>query len=282
MTVPNRPFRWDLVRHDRLGGLLEGRPEHDPPYLPELIECAAKVLARSANGDLHFVGRSADSLHDLLAGALARTSHRDRLHLLPFSHRFEEPLQPAEIRQLRVNLEGLGVTPYGLARRRRPVVFADLVYGGATFTHLYGLLRDWIGDERESWEVIRLKLRFLGITSREKTGPHTRRWWQEASWTGDLPRRSVVGVSVEPWVWSYLGNEQHKITPSFRRALWSDEAVSVPRRDEKALRALAQAVTLVDRGRGREVREALARRVAAEPAFAEPWLRSLALELRRG
>nr|WP_260408568.1 hypothetical protein [Planomonospora venezuelensis] len=261
---------------------MDGRPEDELPYLPELIECAAEVLARSAGGDLYFAGRSADGVHDLLSGALARTSHRDRLHLLPFSCRFEEPLQAAEVRRLRVDLEGLGITPYGLARRRRPVVFADLVYGGATFANLYGLLRDWIGDERENWDVIRLKLRFLGITSRRKSSPNTWRWWQEASWTGDLPRRAVAGVSVEPWLWSYLGNEQHKITPSFPRALWSDEAAAVPRRDEEALSALARAAGLVERGRGRKAREALARRVAAEPAFAEPWLRSLVLELRRG
>jgi hypothetical protein len=282
VTVPNRPFRWDLIHRDRLGGLLCDRPDHEFPYPDELIGCAAKVVARSGDGDLYFVGRSADSVHDLLSGALARTPHRDRLHLLPFSYRLDGPLRTAEVRQLRANLEALGITPHGLARRERPIVFTDLVYGGATFTHLYGLLRDWISDERETWDVIRLKLRFLGITARRKTSPNTWRWWQNASWTGSLPRRAVTSVSVEPWLWSYLGNEQHKLTPSFRRTLWADEAVAAPRRDDATLIALAQAVALVELGRSRRLRDDLARRIAAEPAFTQSWLRSLPLELRRG
>lgn len=282
MRVPNRPFRWDLVRRDRLGGLLRDHPGNRFPYVDELVGCAARVVARSADGDLYFVGRSADSVHDLLSGALARTSHRDRLHLLPFSHRLEDPLRTAEVRQLRANLEALGITPYGLARRGRSIVFTDLVYGGATFTHLYGLLRDWISDERETWDVIRLKLRFLGITARKKTSPNTWRWWQNASWTGSLPRRAVMSVSVAPRFWSYLGDEQPKLTPSFRRTLWADEAVNVPRRDDETLSALAQAVALVELGRSHRVRDDLAHRIAAEPFFTQSWLRSLTLELRRG
>ncbi|MBG0818855.1 hypothetical protein [Planomonospora sp. ID82291] len=282
MTVPNRPFRWDLVRRDRLGDLLRDRPEPEFPYPDELVDCAAKVVARSADGDLYFVGRSADSVHDLISGALARTPHRDRLHLLPFSYRLEDPLQTVEVRQLRANLAAVGITPHGLARRKRPIVLTDLVYGGATFTHLYGLLHDWIRDERETWDVIRLKLRFLGITSRKKTSPNTWRWWQNAPWTGSLPRRAVTSVSVEPWLWNYLGNEQHKLTPSFRRTLWADEAVAVPCRDDETLGALAQAVALVELGRSRRVRDDLARRISAEPSFTQAWLRSLTLELRRG
>ncbi|GAB3132025.1 hypothetical protein [Microbispora hainanensis] len=55
-----------------------------------------------------------------------------------------------------------------------------------------------------------------------------------------------------------------------------------PRHDEKTLDALAEAVAVVGRGRTPEVRTALARVMAREPSFAEPWLRSLALELRHG
>jgi hypothetical protein len=282
VTNPYRPFRWDLVRRDQLGTLLDGVPEIRPVLPEALIECAAKTLARSGDGDLYFVGRSADSVFDLLSGALSGTARRDRVRLLPFSYRFEEPLLAHEVRQLRVNLEAMGVSPYGLARRSRPIVFTDLVYGGHTFTHLYGLLRDWIADEREGWEVIRLKLRFLGITSRVKSSPKAWRWWQDAGWRRELPRNAITNVSIPSGLWNYFGNYQNKIAPSFRRTLWADETVTEPRRDEKVAYALAEAVACVEWGRTPEVRAAMARHMAADPAFSQAWLRTLALELRGG
>ncbi|WP_200926297.1 hypothetical protein [Sphaerimonospora mesophila] len=281
MATPNLPFRWDLVRRDQLGTLLEGRAEPTLPYLDMLIECGAKVLARSGDGDVHFVGRSADSVFDLLSGALSATSRPDRVRLLPFSYRLEQPLLAHEVRQMRANLEAMGLSPRRLARRRRPLVLADLVYAGYTFTHLYGFLREWIDEERESWDVIRLKLRFLGITARRKTSPKTWRWWQDAAWTADLPRRNITNVSIHPYAWSYLGDHQHKLTPSFRRTRWADEAVTMPRHDDKTLDALAEAVALVERGGTSAVRTRIARQMVEEPSFAQPWLRSLVLELRR-
>jgi hypothetical protein len=282
MTTPYRPFRWDLVRRDQLGTLLDGRPEPTLSYLKPLIECAAKVLARSGDGDLHFVGRSADSVFDLLSGTLSGTSRSDRVWLLPFSYRYENPLLLHEVRQLRVNLEAMGISPHHLARRTQPIVFADLVYEGHTFTHLYGFLRDWIADERESWEVIRLKLRFLGITARKKTSPNTWRWWQDSAWTSELPRSAIVNVSISGDLWSYLGDVQEKITPSFRRTLWAEETVTEPRHNERVADALAEAVAYVERSRGHPVRTAIARHVAAEPANSQSWLRTLALELHKG
>ncbi len=52
-------------------------------FIDDLVQCAGKVLARSGNGDLVFVGRSLDSTSDLLSGALADiptedADHRDR------------------------------------------------------------------------------------------------------------------------------------------------------------------------------------------------------------
>ena len=43
------------------------------------------MLARSGNGDLVFVGRSLDSMFDLLGGALAGLADDRRLHRLPLS-----------------------------------------------------------------------------------------------------------------------------------------------------------------------------------------------------
>jgi hypothetical protein len=65
------PFRWDLVTPDRLGSLLDGTVQPSLWFLEELVDCAGKVVARGGNGDLVFVGRSLDSMFDLLSGALA-------------------------------------------------------------------------------------------------------------------------------------------------------------------------------------------------------------------
>lgn len=281
MPTPNLPFRWDLIRRDHLGALLDGRPEPDLPHLDAIVECGAKVLARSGDGDVHFVGRSADSVFDVLSGALSATGRPGRVRLLPFSAPRPGALVPHEIRQLRANMTALGLSPHALARRRTPYVLADLVDSGATFTHLYGFLRDWARDERESWDVIRLKLRFLGLTGREKTSPKTRRWWQNAAWTAELPRRNVTNVSVDWGTWCYLGNSQHKLTASFRHDSWASASVTVPAHDDRTLDALAEAVAFVERGRTGEVRERIARHLSREPSFTEPWARSLALALRR-
>jgi hypothetical protein len=282
LPARNEPFRWDLVNRDQLGSLLEGCAEPDLWYLDDLTRCAAQVVARSADGDLYFVGRSADSVHDLLGGAMAATSWRDRLHILPFSRRGGvDSLTRDEVLQWRGNLAAARLAPAELARRRRPVVFVDLVLYGYTFTSLYQLLRGWIDEERAQWDVIRTKLRFIGITRRGRTSPNTWRWQQHAGWPAALPARAIVNVSIDWRVWSQLGDRQYKTTLSFHSSRWSDESIREPLHNPAARQALAEAVAVVEHGRKREIRHQLARLMAAEPAFAERWLRSLAVELRR-
>ncbi|MFB9235590.1 hypothetical protein ACFFWC_08565 [Plantactinospora siamensis] len=279
---PTGPFRWDLVRPDQLGGLLESVPEPDLWFLPDLVRCAGQCLARSANGDLYFVGRSPDSIFDLLSGALAATSWRDRCHRLPLSL-WSDPdaLTPAQVAQLRTNLGQLGITPHRLARRRRPVMFVDLVYGGRTYENLFRLLHSWVTEERAAWSVIRTKLRFIGITRQTKTSPNTWRWHQAAPWAALLPRSALIGVSLDRMVWSHLGDHQHKVTRSFPVASWLDEDTRQPARDPKALAALAEALALVAYGRSLDGRFALAATIIGEPTMRESWLRSLVAELRR-
>ncbi|MEU7800820.1 hypothetical protein AB0B10_16280 [Micromonospora arborensis] len=76
------PFRWNLVTPDRLGSLLNEDCRPDLWFAAELVDCSARVLARSGGGALHFVGRSMDSMYDLLTGVLAEDP---RLMRLPFS-----------------------------------------------------------------------------------------------------------------------------------------------------------------------------------------------------
>lgn len=272
------PFRWNLVTPDELGSLLTGTSEPDLWFLADLVACAGKVLARSRNGDLVFVGRSLDSMFDLLSGALDGDSER-ALWRLPLSFQRaaggvgrrwrRRPLTPAERARAREILTGVHVTPRGLARRRRPVAFVDVVDGGTTFTDLYDLLRDWIDEEREPWPVIRRKLRFVGVTVRRKTSPNTYRWQHEAAWTRHLPAHAVVNVSLDGRVWSYFGDYQTKLTRSFRPDRWLAE-VDGPGRDEFTRQALAEAAALVAYGRSRSGRHALARAIGREPALAQP------------
>jgi hypothetical protein len=279
---PNRPFRWDLVRPDQLGSLLDGIPEPDLFFLDDLVECAARVLARCGDGELYFVGRSVDSLFDLLSGALADTDWRARLHPLPLSlfQADGQNLTVAEVRQLRTNLAAARLAPAELMRGR-PTVFVDLVSEGSTFENLYAVLRRWIDDDRAQWDVIRRQLRFIGITARTTTSPNTWRWQQHADFAGELPAAAIRNVSIDGRLWSYFGNHQPKTAASFRRPAWSDPDVTDPRRDEKTRFALAQAVRLVERARTPEVRRLLAERLTGEPTINERWLRDLQLALRR-
>lgn len=283
------PFRWDLVTPDQLGSLPAGATPPGLGFLDDLVGCAGKVLARSGNGDLVFVGRSLDSMFDLFGGAFAGLAAGPRIHRLPLS--FQRPAVPArrprarpltgaEQAGARRILAGLGLTPHGLARRDRPATFVDVVHRGSTFTELFTLLRDWIDEEREPWPVIRRKVRFVGVTSETGTSPNAYRWQQHAPWTRLLPARSVANVSLDPWTWQYLGDHQVKLTRTFRPEHWSAD-VDGPDRDERTRQAIAEAVAVVAYGRSRAGRRALARAVGREPALAEPWLRTLVTALNR-
>ncbi|NEA33006.1 hypothetical protein [Streptomyces sp. SID13031] len=279
---PNRPFRWDLVRPDQLGSLLDGDEPTGLYRLDDLVQCAGRVLAHSGGGDLYFVGRSVDSWFDLLSGALAATSWKDRLHQVPLSlfGMDGRGFTSEELRQLRTNLAADGLAPADLMRGR-PTVFVDLVFRGSTFGNLYAILRDWIDEESAQWDVIRRQLRFVGITSREKTSPNTWRWQQQATWTAELPPAAIRNVSLDLRIWEYFGDHQPKTADSFRRTRWRDPTVATPKRDDAARAALRQAVWLVEQGRSVPSRQKLAAQLAKEPSARERWSRDLQLELRR-
>lgn len=270
----NVPYRWDLVAPDQLGSLLDGIATPEPWYLDDLVECTGKVLARSGNGDLVFVGRSLDSMFDLLSGALPDR----RIARFPLALFGSRPIARADVLRAREMAADLGITPASLARRDRPLTFVDVVYAGSTFTKIFTLLDDWIAEECETWPAIRRKLRFVGVTSRKKTSPNTWRWQQHAEWTRRLPAASVVNVSLHEWVWSYFGDVQTKLTRSYRLERWREDSGGL-QRDEWTRAALAEAVHLVELGRGKEIRRRIARAIDGEPALAEPWLRTLFRQL---
>ncbi|MEV0718159.1 hypothetical protein [Asanoa sp. NPDC050611] len=277
------PFRWDLVTPDQLGSLRNGTAEPTLWHLADLVACTGKVLARSGDADLVFVGRSLDSMYDLLGGAMTS----DRLSRLPLSFARpyagsrRRPLTPAELSEARRILASLSLTPHALSRRARPVAFVDVVHEGATFTELFELLRRWIDEDREPWPVIRRKLRFIGVTTERRTSPKTYRWQQHAPWTRQLPARSVRNVSLHPFVWSYFGDHQTKLTRSYHPDRWLADDPG-PSRDDATRQALAEAAALVAYGRSPAGRRALARSMGREPALSQSWLRTMVTTLNNG
>jgi hypothetical protein len=121
-------------------------------------------------------------------------------------------------------------------------------------------------------------IRFVGVTNQAKTSPNTYRWQQHAPWVRQLPARAVLNVSLHPWVWSYFGDHQDKLTRSYRPERWLVEADG-PDRDQRTRQALAEAAALVAYGRSQPGRRALARAIGREPALAQPWLRTLVAHL---
>ena len=264
MTQSSVPYRWALVGPDQIGSLLAGTKEPKLWFLPELIEATGKVLARSGNGDLYFVGRSLDSMFDLLGGAFADLAQRPKLRRLPFSFPRRERISPAQRARAREVCAELGLDPYALVRRQRPVTFVDVVYVGDSFTQLFTLLADWLDEWREPWNVARRKLRFVGITIR---GDDNYRWQQHRAWPARLPADSVRNVPMAWPEWDYFGNAQPKLTHSFRVERWLDEQPG-PDHGEKTRQALAEATALARAGRDAAGRRAIARAIRGEPALA--------------
>jgi hypothetical protein len=277
VPITDPPHRWDLVHPDQLGMLPHVGEKVLFPYGMELIEAAGQVIARAGGGEMFFVGRSPDSMFDLLSGALDGTDQARRLHRLAYSR----GVTPGERHAARTVLGRQGLSPRMLARSHRPVALIDRVSEGGTFDSLYLVLREWTEAEREPWSVIRRKLRFVGLTSRVKTSPNAWRWWQSRDWPAELPAGNIKNVAIDPALWSYLGDRQTKLTGSFHPGRWRAEEPDGPRHDERTRKALAEATALIEFGRGRAVRSRLVRIMTTEPAYAESWLRSLTRQLAR-
>ncbi|KHD73970.1 hypothetical protein MB27_31575 [Actinoplanes utahensis] len=162
-----------------------------------------------------------------------------------------------------------GLTPFRLARAGDPVSLVDVVSSGGTFECLYTLLRDWVREEREPWDVVRRKIRFIGIVSRGSTSPKTHRWQQHADWTSDLPAGAVSNVSMDPPLYRYLADRQTKVTRTFGPGAGGPPPI---RHDDDGRRALAEAVALVAYGRRPETRARLIRVLSAQKPYPKAWL----------
>lgn len=280
------PFRWDFSRRNRLGGLINGeRAWTYDAFSEHLLRCCARVLALAGDSDLIFVGRSPESIFDHSSGLLLDTTWFERLELLHFSMRLREESEirkehPEAIQALRSYLRRLALHPEGIATRRRPAAFIDLVATGDTFGRLITFLHDWAEEIKYDWNGVRRRIRLVGITERTKTSPKTWRWQQHAPWLPLLGGGSVKNVSVPRDLWEYLGNYQDKVSRSYTPPRWGDPALASPSYSDRQLKALRLALELFELGRVRERREQFVSLLVKEPAMKYGWFRMLVREIR--
>jgi hypothetical protein len=277
-----RPFRWDVTQRSQLGTLPDGPlPEAYDGFLEDLVECCARVVAFAGDSDLIFVGRSLECLFDLLSGLLIGTSWEDRASLLNVSLRHVEPPDAIALRNFAGTLELLGAAPSQLAVRRRPAAFVDVVASGRTFAMLFGLLKQLAADEGADWGAALHKLRFVGVTWRDWSGPDTWRWQQHADWVSELRPGAVKNVSAPYRFATYLAADVPKSSRAFQPADWTDESVLQPLHDEEALLALRLAHYLFQVGMEAGARRYFVAELRRQPAVKESWCRSLSGEVKR-
>ncbi len=279
-----KPFRWDLHKPEQLGSLLQG--ERSPAY-PEFKEdvrsCAAKVLARSQNGYLVFVGRSPESLFDYLSGVLQGSSKEHSFVQLNISNRYEHVTAIGAQRLTRLkafqdHLEACALSPRQILARRGPTMFVDLVYEGGTFGVLASYLLTWAKQEHISLKEFQPKLHFLGLTWQTHTSPNTIRWQQHADWVSRLDIRTIENISIPGRFWDYLGNWQLKVSKTNRSTDWDQEQILEPPRQETHYKALRRAFDLYSLGQ--QERRSFTRILAKEAAVEYSWFRSLISELK--
>jgi hypothetical protein len=278
-----RPFRWDIAKRSQLGGLPKVEfPEIYAGFEEDLLRCCARVTAFCGDSDIVFVGRSPDSLFDLLSGLLYDTSWRGRLSRFDVSMAYGVADEHEhEFHAISRYFEHLELSPKLLVARPRPVALVDFVAKGRTFGILLDLLHRFSLRDGVEWRAVARQVRLIGLTERTKTSPNTWRWQQHAEWVGTLRPRSIKNVAVDERLWTYLAEEQPKITHGYPAPWWGEPSYNEPPRHDDARTALAFAVHLFDLGRERNTRLDFARELARQPQMTESWLRSLVLEIKR-
>jgi hypothetical protein len=295
------PFRWNIAEEQRLGSLLAGEraaSSADINITGRLLACCVRTLALAGNSDLVFIGRSPESLFDLLSGLLTVTSWRARLTLLHFSSGYSGELEKSRgggpaLDALRAYFDALHLSPSKLAVRERPVALIDLICSGNTLHQFLLLLRDWAKEEGVDWPAVRRKIRVVGIVrdGEDRAVPRWRRRFQPYSWRSQNPWlsegelleiRELHEVAIKGDLWEYLGDVQDKTTLSYGPDSWGASEYERPYHSETTLRALRFARYFFEAGRRPATRQSFVALLAQEPAFRQEWLRRLAYEIRSG
>jgi hypothetical protein len=273
-------------------------------FLDALLACAARTIALAGDSDLVIVGRSPESLFDLLSGLLAETSWQketsQRLTLLRYSKGYtdedvERPNQCIAIKAFRIYMYTLGLSPEKLIVRERPVALIDLVCSGDTMRQLLLLIRDWAIEEKVDWPAVRRKLCVVALVRKDDETPPRPRWKQrrdgrtgrwcwrtKADWIDELLDRGALReVAICSHLWDFLGNLQAKSTPSYPPDDWGTETAARPSHQPYHLAGLRAARRLYAAGCTPETRERFATLLRGEKlAMREAWCRRLVQEVR--
>jgi hypothetical protein len=282
-----QPFRWNIAKREQLGRLVEiPQAEIYPDFLDELEDCCSRVIAFCDNSDLIFVGRSPESLFDYLSGLLAETSWASRCSILNISARgscIEEYQEdyPKAIPAIREQLEALGLSPEQIVRKARSLALVDIVSSGSTFGNITALLTQWHKEQGGAKKSLRRKLRYVGLTLREKTSPKTWRWQQQVEWAKNIPSRYIKNVSVSLTLAQYLASGQDKVSKSNPPWRWGDVELIEPPREIEHLRALGLALALYERGTLKDSRQKFSSRLSRLPSMKHRWYRALVTEIRK-
>ena len=280
-----KPFRWNLKKREQLGSLLVGeRSEIYSGYLDEVRVCAAKVVARSDNRKLIFVGRSPENLFDYLSGIMAETTWDSNLDNLNISNRFNKvktiaKTMPDKYRALKDHFEEVGISPVQLIYHKAGICFVDLVCEGFTFDRLFEFYDNWCNEEGVDKQPVLKKMRFLGITGRQKNSPNTWRWYQHAEWLESNVHISAMSISVSLQMWSHMGDYQPKMSNCNFLEKWGDDSMLDPPRDKKRLEALRTAYDIYQVSLTEKYQ--FVKELAKLQEYKEPWLRAISSELRR-
>jgi hypothetical protein len=278
------PFRWNLTRRKELGR----HAGESVPVLPPGFErrYAARIVAFAGDADLCFIGRSAESFFDYLSGVFLDTSYLKRMQLLHFSMYGDWSTEeiardfPGALPALQEYFRQVRLDPKSLRARARPVAFVDLVDTGTTMGNLMHLLRDWGERTGVAWESISPKVGIVGLTMMGKTSPKAWRWQQKVGWVSRLGLRRIKNVSLPHDLWSFLGNHQRKLAPSYTPRRWGQLDAASPPRDISHRIALAHAVALFDAACARKERLLFAKEMVRQKEIEFRWLRELVSELR--
>ncbi len=286
LDVSARPFRWNVARREQLGRLVEGQPARTyREFRTDVRSIAAKVVSRAPGEVLVFVGRSVESVFDYLSGLLG--DGPPELRLLQYSAPWVSAVDlhrqhPVQFAALRAHFAAHRLDPASIVADGAIVRFVDIVSRGWTFQQIFGLLKLGCELDGVDWNAVRRRIRFMGLTAEGKTSPKTWRWHQHQAWLKELPRSSVVNVSVPYRYWYTVANSEEKSTPSYDIWRWGREDIGSPLHGEAYLMGLRLAVRMYDRGRSEAERVAFARELAALPEMKAPENRALVSRLRKG
>jgi len=280
-----KPFRWNLKKREQLGSLLNVTAEKAyDGYETQLADCAAKVVARTANKKIIFVGRSPENIFDYLSGVFEKTSHEPKLDILNISNRFRPITKiknelPSAYNALKQHFLALDIAPSQIRAQQQGICFCDLVAEGGTFQGIFEFIQQWSLDDKCDFHAIVSKLGFIGITQKTKNSPNTWRWQQNANWVKEHTELMVKNVSIPELLWHYLGNCQAKVSKTNYPERWGNEAMLLPPREESNIQALKQAYEIYNLGREQSL--LFANKLATLQEFREPWLRHVVNEIKR-